>query len=96
MSKGIGKRGVEVIAVEMHVRSRGLTFWSSFVNYSGLIGNIYMYCMPKVIGFWIPFYNDEQNSERNDGVSPLSTVICAQVPVREFRKRLPEGCLSLI
>ena len=30
-------------------------FWSSFVKCSGLIGDVYFYCMSKVIGFWIPF-----------------------------------------
>ena len=52
VSKGIGKRGVEVIALEMLV----FMFWSNFVKYSGLIGNIYLYCMSEAIGFWIPFY----------------------------------------
>ena len=56
VSKGIGKRGVEVIAVEMLVFMRGFAFWSNFVKYSGLTGNIYLYCISEVIGFWTPFY----------------------------------------
>ena len=51
VSKGIGKRGVEVIALEMLV----FMFWSNFVKYSGLIGNIYLHCMSEVIGLWILF-----------------------------------------
>ena len=59
VSKGIGKRGVEVIAVEMLVFMRGFAFWSNFVKYSGLTGNIYLVGytnMSEVIGLWIPFY----------------------------------------
>ena len=43
VSKGIGKSGVQVIAVEMLVFIKGFTFWSRFVKHFNLIGNIYVF-----------------------------------------------------